>query len=123
MSTRPVRRNLVSQRMTEKELKSIVLTMAHRAGWMYHHDLPAVNSRGRWMTHFEGMGGFPDVLLLHPNYAQLMVLELKTDKGRTTTRQDNWLAAFGLAGIENHVVRPSDLEFITHRLTRPDLYN
>jgi hypothetical protein len=108
--------------MTESELKSVVLNVARRAGWLIHHDLPAMSRSGRWATHVEGDVGFPDLVLLHPNAGQLLFVELKSEKGKTTTSQDNWLAALGLAGCENHVVRPSDLEFITHRLTRPDQY-
>lgn len=108
--------------MNETDLKSIVINMAKRAGWLIHHDLPAMNRRGKWATHVEGNVGFPDLLLLSPHHGQIMVIELKAEKGKTTTSQDNWLDAFAIAGIENHVVRPSDLEFITHRLTRPDLY-
>ena len=108
--------------MNETDLKSIVINLAKRAGWLIHHDLPAMNRRGKWATHVEGNVGFPDLLLLSPHHGQVMVIELKAEKGKTTISQDTWLDAFSLAGIENHVVRPSDLEFITHRLTRPDLY-
>lgn len=108
--------------MNETDLKSIVINLAKRASWMIHHDLPAMNRRGKWATHVEGNVGFPDLLLLSPHYGQVMVIELKAEKGKTTTSQDTWLDAFAIAGVENHVVRPSDLEFITHRLTRPDLY-
>ena len=108
--------------MNETDLKSIVINLAKRAGWLIHHDLPAMNRRGKWATHVEGNVGFPDLLLLSPHHGQVMVIELKAEKGKTTTSQDIWLDAFSLAGIENHVVRPSDLEYITHRLTRPDLY-
>ena len=109
--------------MNETDLKSIVINLAKRAGWLIHHDLPAMNRRGKWATHVEGNVGFPDLLLLSPHHGQVMVIELKAEKGKTTTSQDNWLAAFALAGIENHIVRPSDLEFITDRLSRPDRYN
>ncbi len=114
---------MVAALVTEADLKSIVVNLARRYGWLIHHDLPAMNIRGRWATHVEGDVGFPDLVLVHPNRGQMLVVELKSEKGKTTTSQDNWLAAFALAGIENNVVRPSDLEFITHRLTRPDLHN
>ena len=108
--------------MTETELKSIVLNLARMKGWLIHHDLPAMNRRGRWATHVEGNVGFPDLVLLSPHHGQLIFVELKSEKGRTTSSQDNWLDALALAGVEYHVVRPADLEFITHRLTRPELY-
>jgi hypothetical protein len=102
--------------MTETELKSVVLNVARRAGWLIHHDLPAMSRHGRWATHVEGTVGFPDLVLVHPNAGQLLFVELKSEKGKTTTSQDNWLAALSLANIEHHIVRPSDLEFITDRL-------
>ena len=108
--------------VNEKELKSVVINIARMGGWLIHHDLPAMNIRGRWATHVEGDVGFPDLVLLSPHYGQLMFVELKSERGRTTSSQDNWLDSLGLAGVEHHVVRPSDLDFITHRLTRPDLY-
>ena len=109
--------------MNEKDLQSIVMNLARRYGWMIHHDLPAMGKNGRWATYTQGDVGFPDLVLVHPNKGQMFVAELKSERGKTTTSQDNWLAAFSLAGIENHVIKPSDLEFITDRLTRPDRYN
>ena len=108
--------------MTEAELKSTVISLARMKGWLIHHDLPAMSRTGRWATHVEGDVGFPDLVLLSPHYGQILFVELKSEKGRTSSSQDNWLGALGLAGVECHVVRPSDLEFITHRLTRPELY-
>jgi hypothetical protein len=108
--------------MTEATLKSAVISVARMAGWLIHHDLPAMSRAGRWATHVEGDVGFPDLVLVSPHHGQIMVVELKAEKGKVTTSQQNWLDSFDLSGIENHVVRPSDLEFITHRLTRPDLY-
>jgi hypothetical protein len=108
--------------MNETELKAIVLNIARRYGWMIHHDLPAMNRRGRWATHVEGDVGFPDLVLLSPHYGQLLFVELKSEKGRTTSSQDNWLGALGLAGVESHIVRPSDLAFITDRLSNPERF-
>jgi hypothetical protein len=108
--------------VTEAELKSTVISLARMKGWLIHHDLPAMSRNGRWATHIEGDVGFPDLVLLSPHYGQILFVELKSEKGRTSSSQDNWLGALGVAGVECHVVRPSDLEFITHRLTRPELY-
>lgn len=119
---RPVGRHPLAHRMNEKDLQSIVMNLARRYGWMIHHDLPAMSRTGKWATWQQGDVGFPDLLLVHPNKGQMLVIELKSERGKTTTSQDNWLAAFSLAGIETYVIKPSDLEFITQRLTRPDLY-
>ena len=108
--------------MNEKDLQSIVMNLARRYGWMIHHDLPAMSRTGKWATWQQGDVGFPDLLLAHPNKRQMFVIELKSERGKTTTSQDKWLDAFHLAGIETHLIKPSDLEFITDRLTRPDRY-
>jgi hypothetical protein len=44
--------------MSEAELKDMVISIAKRYGWLVHHDLPAQNSRGRWMTNVQGDVGF-----------------------------------------------------------------
>jgi hypothetical protein len=36
------------------------------------------------------------------------VVELKSELGRTSPEQEEWLAAFAQAGVESHVWRPSD---------------
>ena len=74
LSARPVGCDLVAGRMTEKDLKSIVLNIARRYGWLVHHDLPAMNIRGRWATHVEGDVGFPDLVLVHPHRGQMLLV-------------------------------------------------
>lgn len=107
--------------MTETQFKNWVIELAQIGGWLIHHDLPAQYASGRWATPIQGFAGFPDLVLAHKT-GQLLFAELKTEKGKTTTRQDIWLGALALAGIENHVWRPSDKPFITHRLTQHQLY-
>jgi hypothetical protein len=40
--------------MSETEFKDMVISIAKRYGWLVHHDLPAQNTRGRWMTNVQG---------------------------------------------------------------------
>lgn len=97
--------------MTEKELKDYLVTVAKHLGYLIHHDLPAMNIRGRWATHVQGDTGFPDLILLHPK-GGMLVMELKRETGKLTPGQKRWLSAFERAGISTHIVRPSDREFI-----------
>jgi hypothetical protein len=46
-------------KMSEAEFKDMVISIAKRYGWLVHHDLPAQNTRGRWMTNVQGDVGFP----------------------------------------------------------------
>ena len=101
--------------MSEKELKDHLVLVAKRLGYLIHHDLPAMNIRGRWATHIQGDTGFPDLILVHPK-GGILALELKKETGKLTPGQKRWLAAFERAGIFSQVVRPSDLEFITRIL-------
>jgi hypothetical protein len=107
--------------MTEAQLKNWVIELAQRFGWLVHHDLPAQYGNGRWATPVQGFAGFPDLVLAHPS-GQLLFAELKSDKGKTSTRQDTWLGILSLAGIENYIWRPKDCEYIQHRLTNPVAY-
>jgi hypothetical protein len=107
--------------VNEAQLKNWVIELAQRFGWLVHHDLPAQYGNGRWATPVQGFAGFPDLVLAHPS-GQLLFAELKSDKGKTSTRQDTWLAILDLAGIENHVWRPSDMPFIQDRLVNPERF-
>ena len=107
--------------VTETQFKNWVIELAQTCGWLIHHDLPAQYASGRWATPVQGFAGFPDLVLAHKS-GQLMFAELKAEKGKTSTRQETWLGILALAGVENYVWRPSDKEFITHRLSRPEFY-
>lgn len=59
--------------------------------------------------------GFPDLLMVRD---VVLAVELKTDTGDLSADQRLWLAAFEIAGIENHVWRPRDAEAVMRRLAR-----
>ena len=84
--------------MPEKTLMANVLTMAGYLGWTlrFHvHD-----SR-------HSAAGFPDLILLHPD-GRMMVVELKTEKGKVTPIQQTWLDGFRACGVPAYVFRPAD---------------
>ena len=101
--------------MSEKVLKDRLVNLAKCLGYLVHHDLPAMNMRGRWATHVQGDVGFPDLILVHPK-GGMVVLELKSERGKLTPGQKIWMNAFERAGILAYVVRPSDMNFITRIL-------
>jgi hypothetical protein len=102
-------------KMSEAEFKDMVISIAKRYGWLVHHDLPAQNTRGRWMTNVQGDVGFPDLFMVHPFQAgRPLVIELKAEKGKTTPGQKIWLNACELAGCHAAVWKPSDMEYILH---------
>jgi hypothetical protein len=103
--------------MSEADLKEVVVSVAKRYGWLIHHDLPAQNSRGRWLTNVQGDAGFPDLILLHPVSGKLLAVELKAERGKTSPLQKRWLMAFDAGSHFNSVWKPSDMEYILYTLS------
>lgn len=100
---------------SEKVFTEQVLELLEVFGWRRVHFRPAVVRSGKWATHGSGdVAGWPDVFAVRGR--RLVALELKVGKGRTTVAQDDWLDALGHAGVEAHVVRPSDWDRIVEML-------
>jgi hypothetical protein len=104
-------------KMSEADLKEVVIIVAKRYGWLIHHDLPAQNSRGRWLTNIQGDAGFPDLILLHPVSGRLLSVELKAERGKLSPLQKRWLMAFDAGSHFNAVWKPSDMEYILYTLS------
>jgi hypothetical protein len=68
-----------------------------------------------WRTTYAGDRGFPDLMMVHPTRGGLFV-ELKTDLGKVTPEQQQWLDTLREAGFEAYCWRPAMLDIITMRL-------
>ena len=97
--------------MLEAQFKNTVIDIATRYGWMVHHDLPAINRRGKWATHIQGDSGFPDLVLLNSK-GVLVFAELKTDIGIIRKTQEAWLDRLDKSGAIVQVWRPNQLAVI-----------
>lgn len=94
--------------MNERELQTAVIECAQLLGWKVAHFRPALTGKG-WRTPVEADGaGFPDLVCVR--HARMLVLELKSDRGRMSVAQVDWLAAFQAAGVEALVLVPADWE-------------
>lgn len=98
------------------------MNYARSYGWLVHHDLPSQRANGSWATAVQGDSGFPDLVLVHPGNparhlpAQIVYAELKTQRGKLTTGQQQWLNALHAAGQTAVVWRPSDIPAIFTKL-------
>ena len=97
--------------MLEAQFKNAVIEVAQRYGWFVHHDLPAMNKRGKWAIHIQGDSGFPDLVLVNPK-GVLVFAELKTDIGVVRKTQNAWLDRLEQSGAIVQVWRPNQLPVI-----------
>lgn len=119
----------------EAAFQGQVIEIAHLYRWRVAHFRPAQTSRG-WRTPVAADGaGFPDLVLIRP--PELIIAELKSEKGTLSPAQREWVGELTLveeaiaqaAGqpphrrlFEVNVWRPSDFDDIVKRLSRPYLH-
>lgn len=81
--------------LSEAEYLEMILDRAADQGWLAYHARPARVKGGRYVTAAQGNGarGFPDVIAARNG--QLLIWEVKTQRGRLTAEQTAWLKATG----------------------------
>lgn len=78
--------------MSEAELQSAVIELAHLCRWRVAHFRPAPNGRGGWATPVSADGaGFPDIVMARNG--EVIVAELKTKAGKLSPEQEAWMAS------------------------------
>jgi len=110
---------------TERDFLAAVVELAQAKGWRCAHFRPAMMSRvdksGKpvWVTAVQADGaGFPDLMMLrtHPHGGRLIVVELKSERGKCSEAQKMWLEQFVILAkfsgadvrIEPYLWRPHD---------------
>ena len=104
------RSNLKLMVESERDFQREVIKIAESLGWYVNHALPG-KGRNKHLTLFIGKRGFPDLVLCRP--PRLIFVELKSETGKVSTDQQEWLKALRACGVEVYVWRPSELERIT----------
>lgn len=95
--------------MLERDLQRGVLELARLLGWRVGHFRAAKTSKG-WRTPVEADGeGFPDLCCVRD---RTVWIELKSDTGKLSEKQRDWLRALANAGAEVYLLRPRHLELI-----------
>jgi hypothetical protein len=95
--------------MTEAQLQNCVRDCAQLFGWRYFHGWISIRSAK----------GFPDIIACRGS--RLLAIELKSERGRVTEAQLAWLMDLKRAGVETHILRPSDwFSGRVEEILRPD---
>ena len=91
---------------SEARFQAAVVALAERSGWAWFH---VYNSR-------RCPPGFPDLVLVRPPV--LILAELKTDTGRVTRPQADWLELLGrVPGVRVRLWRPALWAAVAAELT------
>lgn len=94
----------IASAMTEAQLLDNVIDAAQKLGWRVAHFRPATMSQG-WRTAVSGDGkGFPDLVMVNERMGELLFVELKSERGKTSPEQGDWLRALtSLKRFDGHV--------------------
>jgi hypothetical protein len=95
----------LTQHVSEKEFTQQVRDLARLCGFMEYHTYRSKHSSA----------GFPDLCLARGG--RLIFAELKTEKGKVSPSQAEWLDALDqVPGVEAYLWRPSDWNLIVETL-------
>jgi Holliday junction resolvase len=87
-------------KVTEKAFQQTVLKTLKVAGYHTYHTWNSMHSTK----------GFPDIIAINPKRKLIRAIEIKTDTGKLTEEQNEWLALFRLVGVQAEVLRPSKFD-------------
>lgn len=91
---------------TERDWDHQLKQLCDQLGWtLNYHTLRSKGSRS----------GFPDRILVRE---RLIAVELKTEQGKVSDTQREWLDGLSAAGIETYAWKPSDLDEVAQILSK-----
>jgi hypothetical protein len=88
--------------ITEKDFRQQILDLAHLLGWKAYFTWNSLHSPA----------GFPDLVMVHEEKRQLIFAELKSEKGKVTVAQYDWLTALEKVSKQVYLWKPSDWDYI-----------
>lgn len=92
--------------VTEADLREQVRTLCQLYGWKMSFSWTSIHSPR----------GFPDLVLANPEQKRVIFAELKSEKGKVTEYQQEWLDTLKACGQTVYVWRPADIETIAEIL-------
>ncbi len=92
--------------MTEAQWQRRITDLCNLLGLKWHHETDSRKSKK----------GFPDLVIVGPGGT--LFAELKSDTGRVSAEQREWIERLNDSGAECWVWRPSQWNVVEHRLRR-----
>ena len=92
--------------VTEADLREQVRDLCKLFGWKMQFSWTSIHSPR----------GFPDLVLANREQKRVIFAELKSDKGKVTPQQEEWLGILKACGQIVYVWRPGDIEDIAEIL-------
>ena len=86
--------------ISEREFQAAVMKVAHQLGWRFYHTHDSIGAQA----------GFPDLCLVRRG--RLFFAELKTEQGKLSKEQKEWLELINMSGVHCMVWRPSMMDEI-----------
>lgn len=90
--------------ISEKDLAATVIEMARAYGWL----VAGVVDQRVYARRFSA--GVPDLMMVRGK--RLVFAELKSQRGKVTPEQQEWLSALVVTGAEVYLWQPQDLDLI-----------
>ena len=84
--------------VTEDQFQKRITDLCDWYHLRWHHEVDSRKSKS----------GFPDLVIVGPGWDAVLWAELKTDKGRVSPEQREWLLALDDTGAEVRLWRPKD---------------
>ena len=107
--------NMTTIPITEAEFSRQVEELLSLTGWRWCHFRPAMKKDGGWVTAISGDPGMVDIIAVRGS--ELIWVELKSERGKLSPAQQDWIKALVDAGQRVYLWRPSDWETVV-RVTR-----
>lgn len=98
-------------KVPERDLQATALQLMRIVGWRTFCDRMAFRSDAGW----------PDITAIHTEMKRTLFVECKTEKGKLSAKQEEWLTDLSRAGNETFLLRPSYWERFVRLVTPPRL--
>lgn len=106
--------------VTEADFQVQLIDCLHLHGWFVSHFRTSMTRSGNYATAVQADGaGWPDLFAVHLKAGDVLAAELKSERGRATALQLQWLALLEACKIDAYLWRPSQIDEAIERIARP----